>query len=210
MIRPPSGRANLVNLATFQIRRVRHDGCEPGLVATSFQSGGSGSFIAGAANNAGGLYDAIGGGEFNTNSAGYATIGGGYNNKSATAQYITIGGGRFNIASANDATIGGGVGNSNNAAAATIGGGYSNIASSNNATIGGGQFNNVTGQNATVGAGNTTRPVEIPPPCRGAAAIWHPVIIVLPPASRHRPPTRARSSGRIRKCPVCFHHHKSI
>ncbi len=126
----------------------------PGTVlATSFQSGGSGSFIAGAANTAGGQYVAIGGGEFNTNTAGYATIGGGYNNRSSAAQYITIGGGRFNVASANDATIGGGVGNSNSAAAATIGGGYNNIASQNNSTIGGGQFNNATGQNASVGGG---------------------------------------------------------
>ena len=130
------------------------------VTATSYQTGGSGSFLAGAGNTVSGSYNAIGGGTQNTNTAGYATIGGGYNNRTTTGQYVTIGGGRFNVATANDATIAGGVGNSNSAAAATIGGGYNNIASQNNSTIGGGQFNTVSGQNATVGGGeyNTAGP----------------------------------------------------
>jgi hypothetical protein len=124
------------------------------VAASSFQSsGGGGSFVAGGANNSAGPYNAIGGGEFNTNTAGFATIGGGYNNKATNSLYITVGGGRFNVAGANDATIAGGVGNTVTAAAGTIGGGYNNVVSSNNATVGGGQFNYATNQNATVGGG---------------------------------------------------------
>ncbi len=105
----------------------------------------------------GGTYAVIGGGQNNTNSSAYSTIGGGFRNLalpgSLNEYFATIGGGFYNTASNRAATVSGGEQNTASNARATVGGGYANTASGPYATVGGGLGNQATATYATVPGG---------------------------------------------------------
>ena len=111
----------------------------------------SGGGVAGMVNKVTDIYGTIGGGlgnqagnGFGTNAdTGFATVGGGINNK-ARGLYSTVGGGKLNIASGTDSTVAGGDLNS---------------ASGNWATVAGGEINRAIGRGSVVpgGLGNTAR-----------------------------------------------------
>jgi len=103
----------------------------------------------------------IGGGAFNqagkvdgaTNSAAYATIGGGYANL-ASDLATTIAGGYLNYASSNSATVAGGYNNFANGPYSFVGGGYANTASGDSAAVSGGYTNTASGLSAFIGGGD--------------------------------------------------------
>jgi len=113
---------------------------------------GSGAFVAGFSNSAGGGTSAIGGGTFNTANGTLATIGGG-NGNNATDSVATISGGSSNTASGAFATVGGGHTNTANGLYATVGGGLSNTAQGFASKVGGGGTNKATGSYSFVGGG---------------------------------------------------------
>jgi hypothetical protein len=109
----------------------------------------------------------VGGGSFNSSSAGSATVSGGSFNSSGE-QFATVGGGSFNTNAGDHATIGGGAWNviEEGAAGAFIGSGNRNRigVGAFNATLGGGSGNRIAAAHAAIGGGEDH---EI-----GADAFW--------------------------------------
>lgn len=99
----------------------------------------------------------VGGGQLNTASGLFATIGGGVDNR-AVYTGTTVSGGWTNIAGNDYATIGGGGGNTVSAPAATISGGWNNTASGESASIGGGDYNLASAAYATIAGGGPAEP----------------------------------------------------
>ena len=88
----------------------------------------------------GGSKSAIGGGQDNQASGGYAWVGGGYANQ-ATASTASVGAGASNVASAVGASVLGGRLNEARAIDASIGGGNSNTSDGQVTAIAGGRYN---------------------------------------------------------------------
>jgi len=103
----------------------------------------------------------VGGGENNSASGDYATVGGGGGclyglaslGNSASGDHSTIGGGALNTASGPGSTIAGGISNDASQRTATIAGGAGNVASGDRAAVGGGYNNTASGTYATVAGG---------------------------------------------------------
>jgi hypothetical protein len=151
-----------------------------GIVGATIGGGGDPSNV----NQVTGNYGTVGGGQGNTASADFATIGGGgavpiigkvvvvkVGPKSSapwvpgnrvTDEFGTVGGGGNNqagdnagtTADARFATVGGGGYNVASGEAATVGGGSANVANGSQATVGGGQGNVAIGAYATVPGGH--------------------------------------------------------
>ena len=97
-------------------------------------------------------YATISGGYGNRTGDSYATISGGYGNR-ATNDNATVGGGGTNNASGSNAVVSGGRVNEAKNYSATVSGGEGNVANGSWATVGGGQINTAYGDHATVGGG---------------------------------------------------------
>jgi hypothetical protein len=111
--------------------------------------------VGGGFNNvASGWAAAISGGRSNTASHSYATVGGGENNQ-ASGYHATVGGGLYNIGSGDYAAVGGGQNNLANYSYATVGGGQNNTASHAYVTISGGQNNLASNSYATISGGQS-------------------------------------------------------
>ena len=110
------------------------------------------SGVAGATIGGGGANNYFGsaGGNSNSVTADFGTVGGGYGN--AAGLQATVGGGYLNTASGLDATVGGGEVNTASNINATVAGGAANIAGVD-ATVSGGVRNTASGDEATVGGG---------------------------------------------------------
>lgn len=127
-------------------------GTTPQLVLTD-----TSTYLGDPTGSATGFHSAVGGGEGNVASDGYATIGGGTGNV-ANQGNTTIGGGESNTASADNATIGGGQSNQATAQSATVGGGDSNVATGVGATVPGGSENSAFGgYSVAIGLAATAR-----------------------------------------------------
>jgi hypothetical protein len=129
-------------------------------VAGGYQNIASGdySFIGAGANNqvTGGIYNAVVAGRLNlittTNWANF--IGGGYGNViTGTTGYATIGGGRQNRVTNSYATVAGGQANTASGSYATVAGGRGNTASGGYATVAGGWGNTASGYGSAVTGG---------------------------------------------------------
>jgi trimeric autotransporter adhesin len=113
-------------------------------------------------------YGSIGGGAQNyagnddddRGNAGFATIGGGFNNR-AVREYAVVGGGDSNFAEFPHTTVGGGRSNLANADFSTVGGGDDNSATGAYSTVGGGQRNQAKSSNATIGGGAGNRVADL-------------------------------------------------
>jgi hypothetical protein len=113
----------------------------------------------GFGNRSGGIYTTVSGGAGNSASSTSATVGGG-NNNTASGINATVSGGYGNTASSINTTVGGGYGNRAVGPSATIGGGVSNMASGDSATVGGGDDNKAFGLSAIVGGGNGNKATD--------------------------------------------------
>ncbi|MBM3334539.1 tail fiber domain-containing protein, partial [Candidatus Sumerlaeota bacterium] len=105
-------------------------------------------------NTASGQYATVGGGWSNTASELCAAVAGGYLN-TASGQLAAVGGGYLNTAINTCPTVAGGYGNAASQSCATVAGGYKNAASEWCATVAGGQNNTASFTYATVGGGHT-------------------------------------------------------
>ncbi len=108
----------------------------------------------GEQNSASGDFSTVGGGIDNVAGPTFGnTVGGGDRNE-ATGGDATVGGGDRNIASGGFSTVGGGDRNTATGGANTIAGGSQNSASNSWSTVGGGLGNDVTGTLATIAGGS--------------------------------------------------------
>jgi hypothetical protein len=98
-----------------------------------------------------GEFQTIGGGDANTDSNYFSTVGGGLLN-AATGANAVVAGGNGNVASGNTATVGGGYADYGTGQYSTVAGGNNNFCSNTFGTIGGG-FDNVSEGYASVVAG---------------------------------------------------------
>jgi len=131
---------------------------ETGMAGATISGGG----LAGSPNQVTDLWGTVGGGAGNTagsndanvNSAEFATVVGGRNNR-AEGDYAAIGGGGFNSASGDYSTVSGGNSNAASSNTSTVSGGERNRAINGYATVGGGFENLASGGYSTVGGGGS-------------------------------------------------------
>jgi hypothetical protein len=95
-------------------------------------------------------------GDNNTASGTFAVVGGGQDN-SATYEWSTVGGGRGSLASGWASTVSGGYANAATTGYATVAGGWANTNSGSASFIGGGMSNLVTAEYAAVGGGQLNK-----------------------------------------------------
>jgi trimeric autotransporter adhesin len=144
------GAVNYFGILSYTNQVVGNFGSVGGGIGNNAGQGdtvGGGQF-----NSASQLYDTVGGGNGNSSSGGASTVGGGEFN-SASQGYATVGGGHANNSSGTRATVGGGDGNSSGGDTSTVAGGHVNVASGTSATVGGGFGNSSSLDFATVGGG---------------------------------------------------------
>ena len=113
-----------------------------------------GSIGGGLSNTVTGTGATIGGGDFNTASELQAFVGGGSSNTASGINSV-VAGGSFNSATTLQATVGGGDANTASGIAAFIGGGNINTASGDFSTIIAGRSNTVSAEFGTIGGGTT-------------------------------------------------------
>lgn len=116
-------------------------------------TGGWAAIGGGLDNLARGFASTISGGENNSTDSNYTAVGGGFGN-AAIGLLSTIGGGHDNLASGENSTVAGGFGNWATNSHATIGGGYLNQAYGGVSTVAGGTNNHALGTYSAIGGGS--------------------------------------------------------
>jgi hypothetical protein len=117
------------------------------------------------------VYGTVGGGYANlagddagtTVDRGFATVGGGLNNR-AMRVASTVSGGLDNVSGGDYGTVGGGFANNSIGIQSTVGGGYRNMSTGNDSTVGGGFDNTASGWASTIAGGEDN--------CAGGERSW--------------------------------------